>query len=85
MGVALGGFLSTKLRNRYDRSDPVIAGTGLIVSAPVLLTALFLARKETVVSMVLVFFAMLGINLNWSIVADITLVSQKNIFFIFGF
>ena len=79
IGVALGGFLSTKLRNRYDRSDPVIAGTGLILSAPVLLTALLLARQTTIVSMVLVFFAMLGINLNWSIVADITLVSLTRV------
>ena len=75
VGVGLGGYLSTVFRNRFARSDPIIAGTGLLVSAPILLTALFLARGYTIGSMVLVFFAMIGINLNWSIVADITLVS----------
>jgi hypothetical protein len=78
VGVGLGGYLSTLLRDRFARSDPVIAGTGLFVSAPVLLTAFFLTRDHTVVAMVLVFFGMIGINLNWSIVADITLVSRKN-------
>jgi len=84
VGVALGGYLSTFFRNRFGRSDPVIAGTGLFVSAPILLTALLLARRTTIVSMVLVFFAMIGINLNWSIVADITLVSRGLHFGHFG-
>ena len=75
VGVALGGFLSTFFRNRFARSDPIIAGTGLFMSAPVLVTAILIGRNNTIVSMVLVFFAMIGINLNWSIVADITLVS----------
>jgi hypothetical protein len=80
LGVGLGGFLSTLLRNKYERSDPVIAGTGLVMSAPVLLTALLLARENPILSMVLVFFAMIGINLNWAIVADITLVRSLIIY-----
>ena len=80
LGVGFGGFLSTRLRNKYERSDPIIAGTGLILSAPVLLTALLLARQIPIGSMVLVFFAMIGINLNWAIVADITLVRSLIIY-----
>ena len=75
VGVGLGGYLSTKLRHKFERSDPLIAASGLVISAPILLTALFLARDIPIGAMVLVFFAMIGINLNWAIVADITLVS----------
>ena len=75
VGVGLGGYLSTKLRRKFERSDPLIAASGLVISAPILLTALFLARDIPIGAMVLVFFAMIGINLNWAIVADITLVS----------
>ncbi len=80
LGVGFGGFLSTRLRNKYERGDPIIAGSGLVISAPVLLTALLLARQIPIGSMVLVFFAMIGINLNWAIVADITLVSSPLIY-----
>ena len=73
--MGLGGYLSTKLRHKFERSDPLIAASGLVISAPILLTALFLARDIPLGAMVLVFFAMIGINLNWAIVADITLVS----------
>lgn len=76
-GVLLGLFLSTRLRNKFERSDPIIAGTGLALSAPILLGAASLARDQTIVALLLVFFGMLGINLNWAIVTDITLV-RKN-------
>jgi hypothetical protein len=81
-GVLLGLFLSTKLRNKYERSDPIIAGSGLAVAAPIFLGALFLASNHTIPALVLVFFAMLGVNLNWAIVADITLVCFTFIYII---
>lgn len=73
LGVPLGSFLGQKLRVRYQRADPVVCGMGLLLSTPLMLAALFVAKMNTTVCFVIIFFGQLMLNLNWAIVADILL------------
>lgn len=70
-GVLLGVFLSTHLRKKYSRADPLICGIGLIVSCIFISTALLVARIQVIAAFVAVVFGCFAINLNWCIVADI--------------
>lgn len=79
LGVPLGSFLGQKLRVRYQRADPIVCGVGLLLSTPLMLAALFVAKMNTTGCFVIIFFGQLLLNLNWAIVADILLVC----FFIF--
>ena len=74
MGVPLGSFLGQKLRLKYQRADPIVCGFGLLLSTPLMLAALFIAKWNTTACFVVVFFGQLFLNLNWAIVADILLV-----------
>ena len=73
VGVTLGVILSTRLRVKYPRADPLICGTGLILSAGILLGSFFLARLNVLVCFAVIFVGVVALNLNWSIVADILL------------
>ena len=75
LGVPLGSFLGQKLRVRYQRADPIVCGMGLLLSTPLMLAALFVAKMNTTICFVIIFFGQLLLNLNWAIVADILLVS----------
>ena len=75
IGVPLGALLSTRLREKYPRSDPLICGLGLILSSVFIFMAFFMARNDVLRGFALVFVGEVALNLNWSIVADILLVS----------
>jgi uncharacterized membrane protein len=75
IGVPLGALLSTRLREKYPRSDPLICGFGLVLSALFIFAAFFWSRSNVIVGFGLVFVGEVALNLNWSIVADILLVS----------
>jgi len=77
IGVPVGSMLAQKLRHKYKRIDAYICGVGLIFSCPFVFAALYLARYSTVWCFVMVFFGEFFLNLTWSIVADILLVSHR--------
>ena len=78
VGVPLGSILSTKLKQKYPRADPLICGFGLLTSAVFLTLGLFTANWNIHVTFVLLFLGEIALNLNWSIVADILLVSHHS-------
>ncbi|XP_055701225.1 protein spinster isoform X4 [Phlebotomus papatasi] len=73
IGVPLGSFLAQRLRPRDPMCDPKICAAGLLVSAPFVYLALVVAKYSSNWTFILVFFAMISLNLCWSIVADILL------------
>jgi len=73
VGVPLGMFLSTSLKKRFPRADPVICGVGLFLSAVFLTLGMLVCRKNIFLSFTLLFLGEVALNLNWSIVADILL------------
>jgi MFS transporter, Spinster family, sphingosine-1-phosphate transporter len=83
IGVPLGATLAQKLRVNYPRADPLICATGLLISAPLLFGASLLAASNSSLCFFLVFLGEVALNLNWSIVADILLVSHETCFYIF--
>lgn len=74
VGVPLGTILGTTLIKRFPRAHPVICGTGLLVSAPAMCLAMLLAEYNIYVTFTLMFVAELALNLNWALVADMSLV-----------
>lgn len=77
IGVPLGAIVATKLRTTSLRADPLICAVGLLVSTPLIFGGAFLARYHEIFCFVLIFFGEVFLNLNWSIVADILLVSTN--------
>ncbi len=80
VGVPLGSVLSTKLKQRYPRADPIICGVGLLVSALLLSVGISIANWNIYVTFALLFLGVVSLNLNWSIVADILLVRRTDWF-----
>jgi len=76
IGVPLGSIAAQKLRVRNPRADPLICAFGLLASTPLMFAAAIMAQYNTSACFVLIFFAELFLNLNWSIVADILLVRK---------
>lgn len=78
IGVPLGSMLAQKMRPRFScQADPIICAIGLLTSAPLVYFALLAAQSHTWLCYLFVFLAELTLNLNWSIVADMLLVSYK--------
>lgn len=80
IGVPLGSLLAQRLRSRYPSIDPMICAIGLLVSSPLLFGASVSASKNSSVCYALIFFGEVFLNLNWSIVADMLLVSIRSVF-----
>lgn len=86
IGVPLGSYLAQRLRVNYPRADAYICACGLIGSAPVLFAASLYATHSAVLCYILIFIGEVMLNMNWSIVADILLVSSTTLlmgFFLF--
>jgi hypothetical protein len=80
LGIFAGSFLGQKLRRIYPTADPIVCGVGLLASAPLMLETLILASgPSAITTFVVMFFGQLFLNLNWSLVADITLVNNLKI------
>lgn len=75
LGVPLGSWLAQRLRARFADADPLICGFALLASSPIVYLALVAAASYAVLTYVLIFCGMITLNLTWSIVADIILVS----------
>ncbi|XP_064460456.1 protein spinster homolog 1-like isoform X2 [Ornithodoros turicata] len=72
-GVALGSFLSTRFRHRYQDADAVICAVGMVVSIPLIFIGSVFAHKIPQMSWVFFFLGITSICLNWSLVSDILL------------
>lgn len=75
IGVPLGSGLAQRLRPNYPTCDPLICAFGLITSAPFVYLGLVVAPLSTNWAFFFVFIAEITLNLCWSIVADMLLVS----------
>lgn len=75
-GVPLGSILAQRLRPNYPSCDPLICAFGLLTSAPFVYLGLVSAPYNINWCFTFVFFAQLTLNLCWSIVADMLLVSK---------
>ncbi|BFG05257.1 protein spinster [Drosophila madeirensis] len=75
IGVPMGSVLAQRLRGRMENCDPYICAGGLLVSAPMVFAALVVSRTSGSLCFFFVFLAQVALNLCWSIVADILLVS----------
>lgn len=82
IGVPLGSYISQRLKEKYPKADPLICAGGLLISAPILLLGLLLSDKYYYLVLILVFIGQVALNLNWSIVADILLVSISNVYYV---
>lgn len=79
IGVPLGSYLAQRFRLRSHNCDPLICAWGLFISAPMVFIALVLARINAFGCFFFVFLAEVSLNLCWSIVADILLVSAQHL------
>lgn len=73
VGVPLGMVLSTSLKARFPRADPLICGVGVVLSTFFLSLGMFLTDTNIYATFTLLFIGEVTLNLNWSIVADILL------------
>jgi len=73
IGVPLGMILSTKLKAKYPRADPVICACGILTSALFLTIGMILCSVNIIAAFVFLFIGEIALNLNWSIVADMLL------------
>lgn len=73
VGVPLGMILSTKLKPKYPRADPIICGVGILISAVFLTLGMILCDTHIVLTFLFIFIGEVALNLNWSIVADMLL------------
>lgn len=77
IGVPLGSYLAQRFRQHSHKCDPLICAWGLFISAPMVFIALILARSTDNWCFLFIFLAEVTLNLCWSIVADILLVSTS--------
>jgi len=73
IGVPLGMILSTKLKAKYPRADPVICAVGILISALFLGLGMVMCTVNIIAAFILLFVGEVALNLNWSIVADMLL------------
>ncbi|CAH0585767.1 unnamed protein product [Chrysodeixis includens] len=73
LGVPLGAWLGAGLLKRFPRAHPVICGLGLLVSAPAMTLGLVLTQGYFYAPFILMFIGEVALNLNWAIVADMSL------------
>lgn len=76
VGVPLGSYLAQRFRPTHPNCDPHICAVGLFISSPMVFMALYLARTNETWCLIFVFLGEVALNLCWSIVADILLVSD---------
>merc|ERR1712183_999973 len=73
VGVPLGMILSTRLKARFPRADPLICGVGVVLSTVFLSIGMVLTDKNIYAMFIMLFIGEVTLNLNWSIIADILL------------
>lgn len=75
IGVPVGSYLAQTLRKRTTQWDPLICAWGLFISTPMAYFTLITSHHSTSWCFLFVFLAEVTLNLCWSIIADILLVS----------
>ena len=83
IGVPLGSIIAQKLRVYFAQADPLICAGGLLISSPLIFFGAVAAGINSTGCYFLIFFGQVAINMNWSIVADMLLVSNILLFTIF--
>ncbi|XP_072949166.1 protein spinster isoform X1 [Epargyreus clarus] len=73
LGVPLGSWLGAALVARWPRAHPVICGCGLLLSAPAMGLGILFANTDYYAPFVFMFVGELALNLNWAVVADMSL------------
>jgi len=73
VGVPLGMTLSTQLKSKYPRADPIICAGGLLASSLFLCVGLVFVTINIYVCFLFIFLGSVALNLNWSIIADMLL------------
>jgi len=73
VGVPLGMTLSTQLKSKYPRADPIICAGGLLASSLFLCVGLVFVTNNIYVCFLFIFLGSVALNLNWSIIADMLL------------
>lgn len=80
IGVPLGSGLVQYLRPRHSsQCDALVCASGLFVSAPFVYASLVVAKYSVHWCFVFMFVAEVALNMCWSIVADILLVSAATV------
>lgn len=77
LGVPLGCAAAARARPLVADADPLLCGAALLLSAPLVFCALIAVRASAAGTFALIFFGMLTLNLTWSVVADMILVSGR--------
>ena len=54
--------------------DPVICGVGVLLSVPLTLPAIGMAKDDVVLAFGLIFVGQIFLNMNWAIIVDVSLV-----------
>ncbi|CAH1184670.1 unnamed protein product [Phyllotreta striolata] len=73
IGLTLGAVLSQFFKKKYKFFDPLICGTGLLLSAPCLFAVTYAVTYNVTIMYILLFLGQVSLNLNWAIVGDILL------------
>ncbi|KAL4713991.1 hypothetical protein ACJJTC_005622 [Scirpophaga incertulas] len=73
LGVPLGTWLGAALAKRWPRAHPVICAAGLLLSAPAMALGMLLVEGYCYAPFVFMFLGEVALNLNWAIVADMSL------------
>ena len=73
VGVPLGMILSTTLKRKYSRADPIICGVAVLASSVFLGICLLLANINIIACLVFIFIGTLSVNMIWSILADMVM------------
>lgn len=84
IGIPLGSFLAQKFRLQLhfqQQADPLLCGSALSLSVPLILATLFLADVNVAACFILISLGTLLVNFNWAVSTDILLVipSQSTI------
>lgn len=76
VGVPMGAWLGAALIKRFPRSHAVICGVGLLVSAPAMTLGMVLVEQYFYGPFISMFIGQIFLNLNWAIVADMSMVRR---------
>ncbi|XP_028839132.1 LOW QUALITY PROTEIN: protein spinster homolog 3 [Denticeps clupeoides] len=73
VGVAVGTWISRRLRDRVANADPIICAVGMLSSAPCFFLAILLASNSIAATYTFIAIGETLLSLNWAILADILL------------
>ena len=58
----------------YYMTHQVICGVGVLLSVPLTLPAIGMAKDEVIRAFILIFVGQIFLNMNWAIIVDVSLV-----------